>query len=42
MFVFAPDVMRRALSKAGTTSLSSWLWICPPSRVPISDKPHWY
>ena len=33
-----PPAMRRAVSRDGITSLSSWLWILPPSTGPMSAK----
>lgn len=31
-----PPAIRSAVSSEGTTSFSSWLWILPPSKGPIS------
>lgn len=35
-FRLLPPAKRSALSKEGTTSFCSWLWILPPSKGPIS------
>lgn len=37
-----PPAMRKAVSREGTTSFSSWLWILPPNNGPISIAiRHW-